>query len=88
MLRTEQILLTVPSAAAGLALGAVLAHLIVPALTLTPTGGVPALPVIVGVPWGVAAAMAAIIAAFPVIVAPLTGRAGNTVTVLRQGAQE
>jgi hypothetical protein len=32
--------------------------------------------------------MAAIIAAFPVIVAPLTGRAGDTVTVLRQGAQE
>jgi hypothetical protein len=32
--------------------------------------------------------MAAIIAAFPVIVAPLTGRASDTVAVLRQGAQE
>ena len=39
MLRTEQALLAVPSAAAGLALGVVLAHLIVPPLTLTPTGG-------------------------------------------------
>jgi ABC-type lipoprotein release transport system permease subunit len=88
MLRTEQILLAVPSAAAGLALGVVLAHLIVPALTLTPTGGASPVPVIVGVPWPVAVAMAAIIAAFPVIVAPLTGRASDTVAVLRQGAQE
>jgi FtsX-like permease family len=88
MLRTEQVLLAVPSAAAGVALGAVLAHLIVPALILTPTGGVPALPVIVTVPWLIAGAMAAVIAAFPVIVAPLTGRASDTVTVLRQGAQE
>ena len=88
MLRTEQILLALPSAAAGVALGAVLAHLIVPALILTPTGGVPPLPVIVTVPWLIAAAMAAVIAAFPVIVAPLTGRASDTVTVLRQGAQE
>ena len=88
MLRTEQILLAVPSAAAGLILGVVLAHLIVPALTLTPTGGAPPLPVIVGVPWPVAVAMAAVIAAFPVIVAPLTGRASDTVAVLRQGAQE
>jgi ABC-type lipoprotein release transport system permease subunit len=88
MLRTEQILLAVPSAAAGLALGVVLAHLIVPALTLTPTGGASPVPVIVEVPWPVAVAMAAIIAAFPVIVAPLTGRASDTVAVLRQGAQE
>jgi len=88
MLRTEQILLAVPGAAAGVALGAVLAHLIVPALTLTPTGGVPALPVLVEVPWLLAAGLAAIIAAFPVIVAPLTGRASDTVAVLRQGAQE
>jgi hypothetical protein len=88
MLRTEQALLAVPSAAAGLALGVVLAHLIVPALTLTPTGGASPVPVIVEVPWPVAVAMAAIIAAFPVIVAPLTGRASDTVAVLRQGAQE
>jgi hypothetical protein len=88
MLRTEQILLEVPSAAAGLALGAVLAHLIVPALTRTPTGGVPILPVTVVVPWLIAAAMAAVIAAFPVIIAPLTGTGSDTVTVLRQGAQE
>ena len=45
MLRTEQALLAVPSAVVGLALGALLAHLIVPALTLTPTGGAPAIPV-------------------------------------------
>ena len=88
MLRTEQALLAVPSAAAGLALGVVLAHLIVPALTLTPTGGASPVPVIVEVPWPVAVTMAAIIAAFPVIVAPLTGRASDTVAVLRQGAQE
>jgi ABC-type antimicrobial peptide transport system permease subunit len=88
MLRTEQILLAVPGAAAGVALGAVLAHLIVPALTLTPTGDVPALPVLVEVPWLMAAGLAAIIAAFPVLVAPVTGRASDTVAVLRQGAQE
>ena len=88
MLRTEQALLAVPSAAAGLALGVVLAHLIVPPLTLTPTGGASPVPVMVEVPWPVAVAMAAIIAAFPVIVAPLTGRANDTVAVLRQGAQE
>ena len=89
MLRTEQALLAVPSAIVGLALGALLAHLIVPALTLTPTGGAPAIPVVVQVPWLIAAALAAIIAAFPVIrVAPLTGVASDTVTVLRQGAQE
>jgi hypothetical protein len=88
MLRTEQALLAVPSAAAGLALGVVLAHLIVPPLTLTPTGGASPVPVMVEVPWPVAVAMAAIIAAFPVIVAPLTGRASDTVAVLRQGAQE
>ena len=88
MLRTEQALLAVPSAVVGLALGALLAHLIVPALTLTPTGGAPAIPVVVQVPWLIAGALAAIIAAFPVIVAPLTGVASDTVTVLRQGAQE
>ncbi len=88
MLRTEQVLLAVPSAVVGLALGALLAHLIVPALILTPTGGAPALPVLVQVPWLIAGAMAAVIAAFPVIVAPLTGVASDTVAVLRQGAQE
>ncbi len=88
MLRTEQLLLSVPSAAAGVILGAVLAQLIVPALTLTPAGGAPVLPVIVTVPWLLAAALAAVIAAFPVLIAPLAGRASDTVAVLRQGAQE
>jgi hypothetical protein len=78
----------VPSAAAGLALGALLAHLIIPALTLSPAGGRPALPPEVAVPWLAAAGLAAVIAAFPVLLAPLAGRFRDTVAVLRQGARE
>jgi hypothetical protein len=88
MLRAEQLMMVVPSAAAGLALGALLAHLIIPALTLSPAGGRPALPPEVAVPWLAAAGLAAVIAAFPVLLAPLAGRFRDTVAVLRQGARE
>jgi hypothetical protein len=88
MLCTEQLLMAVPSAATGLLLGLLLAHLIVPSLTITPTGGIPALPVLVQIPWTAAALIAAIIAVFPVLIAPLAARTGDTIAVLRQGAQE
>lgn len=88
MLCTEQVLMAMPSAATGLLLGALLAHLIVPTLTITPTGGIPALPVLVQIPWTAALLIAVIIAAFPVLIAPLAARTADTVTVLRQGAQE
>src|SRR5690348_13114627 len=88
MLCTEQVLMAVPSAVTGLLLGALLAHLIVPSLTITPTGGIPALPVQVQIPWAIAVIIAAVIAAFPVLIAPLAARTGETISVLRQGAQE
>jgi FtsX-like permease family len=88
MLCAEQVLMAVPSAATGLLLGVLLAHLIVPSLTITPTGGIPALPVLVQIPWTAAVIIAAIIAAFPVLIAPLAARTGETISVLRQGAQE
>jgi hypothetical protein len=46
----EEALVSLPAAAVGLAIGVILAHLVVPALTVTATGGVPPLPVIVTLP--------------------------------------
>jgi hypothetical protein len=88
MLRTEQLLMVIPSAAAGLALGALLAHLIIPSLTLSTSGARPVLPPLVQVPWLIGAVLAVVVAAFPVLLAPLAGRFRDTVAVLRQGARE
>jgi ABC-type antimicrobial peptide transport system permease subunit len=88
MLRTEQLLMVVPSAAAGLALGALLAHLIIPSLTLSASGAKPVLPPQVQVPWLTGAVLAVVLATFPVLLAPLAGRFRDTVAVLRQGARE
>ena len=51
-------------------------------------GGIPALPVLVQIPWTTAVIIAVVIAAFPVLIAPLAARTGETISVLRQGAQE
>ena len=88
MLRTEQLLVVLPSAVAGLLLGAVLARLLVPALTLTPTGAVPPLPARVPIPWLAAGLVTAAVAAVPVLIAPLAGRHGSAALALRRGAQE
>jgi hypothetical protein len=60
---------TVPAAAFGLAIGFVLAHLVVPALTVTATGGLPPLPVLVTMPAGWIILIAAGLPAVPVLAA-------------------
>ncbi|MGO8958311.1 MAG: FtsX-like permease family protein [Streptosporangiaceae bacterium] len=68
----EELLLTVPAAVVGLAVGIGLAHLLVPALTLSAAAGVPVPPVLVKVPllWAVALALA--VPAIPVLAAALS----------------
>ena len=65
----EQLMLSVPAAAAGLLAGAGLARLLVPAITLTATGGRPFPPVLVQIPLGRAVLLAAVLAALPVLAA-------------------
>jgi hypothetical protein len=83
LLCLEQAALGVPAAAAGLLLGVVLARLVVPAVTLTATGGHPEPAVLVQIPmiWPVVVAVAT--AAVPVVIAALgpgrrTGLAAGT----------
>jgi hypothetical protein len=65
----EEALVSIPAAAVGLLIGTGLAHLIVPALTVTATGGQPPLPVIVTLPVGWVIAIAAGLPAVPVLAA-------------------
>jgi hypothetical protein len=65
----EEALVSLPAAAVGLAIGAILAHLVVPALTVTATGGLPPLPVIVTLPVGWIVVIAAGLPAVPVLAA-------------------
>jgi FtsX-like permease family len=83
LLCLEQALLGVPAAAAGLILGTLLARLVVPAVTLTATGGHPQPSVLVQIPVAWPAAAALVTAAVPVILAALgpgrrTGLAART----------
>jgi hypothetical protein len=65
----EQAALGLPAAGAGLALGALLARLVVPAVTLTATGAHPQPSVLVQVPLAVPVAVAVVTAAIPVAIA-------------------
>jgi hypothetical protein len=65
----EQLMLSVPAAAAGVVIGVVLAHLLVPAVTLTTGAGAPFPPVQVVIPWGWTLLLALGIAAVPVLAA-------------------
>ena len=65
----EQAALGLPAAGAGLALGVLLARLVVPAVTLTATGAHPQPPVLVQVPLAVPVAVAVVTAAIPVAIA-------------------
>jgi hypothetical protein len=65
----EEALISIPAAAVGLLIGTGLAHLIVPALTVTATGGQPPLPVIVTLPIGWVIVIAAGLPAVPVLAA-------------------
>jgi ABC-type antimicrobial peptide transport system permease subunit len=68
----EQLMLSVPAAAAGVLLGGGLARLLVRAVTLTSNATVPIPPVLIETPWVTAVALAAAVAAVPVLAAALT----------------
>jgi hypothetical protein len=65
----EQLMLSLPGTAAGVAIGAALAHLLVPAVTLTTGAVAPFPPVHVLIPVGWTIALALSIAAVPVLAA-------------------
>jgi hypothetical protein len=69
----EQGMLALPAAAAGLLLGVLLSHLVIPAVTLTAQAARPVPPVLVLVPLGPAVAIAALVAAVPPTIAALSG---------------
>lgn len=65
----EQLMLSVPSAAAGLALGTILARLIVPAVTLTAGAAAPVPPALTEFAWPLAVPLALAVAMVPVLAA-------------------
>jgi hypothetical protein len=80
----EQLMLSIPAAAAGLLIGAALAWLVVPALTLTAAGAHPVPPVLVQIPAGWAVLLAGAVAIFPVLAAAASAaRRPNPVADLR-----
>jgi hypothetical protein len=68
----EQLMLSVPAAAAGAAIGVALAYLLVPAITLTTGAAAPFPPVHVVIPLGWTVLLALSIAAVPVLAAAVT----------------
>lgn len=72
LLGLEQLMLSLPAAAAGLLLAAVLARLLIPAVTLSPTAGPAMPPVLVEFPLARAAVLAAVVALVPALAAAVT----------------
>lgn len=68
----EQLMLSLPAAAVGLAVGAGLAWLLVPAVTLTATATAPVPPVLIEIPLGWTAGLALAVTAIPVLAAAAT----------------
>jgi hypothetical protein len=68
----EEALISIPAAAVGLAIGVVLARVMVPALTVTATGAVPVPPVLLALPLGLVLPLAAALAIVPVLAAAVT----------------
>ena len=68
----EKLMLSLPSALAGLALGVVLAELLVPAITLTTSATRPVPPVLIQFAWAQTLALALAVAVLPVLAASLT----------------
>jgi len=68
----EKLMLSVPSALAGLVLGVVLAELLVPAITLTTAATRPVPPVLIQLAWSQALPLALAVAVLPVLAAALT----------------
>ena len=67
----EKFMLSLPSAVAGLALGAFLSELLVPAITLSPSATTPQPPVLIEFGWGPTLAAALALAILPVLAAAL-----------------
>jgi len=67
----EELMLTVPAALAGLGVGIGLAHLIIPAITLTASATAPVPGVLVEVPLGWAALIAMAVVVTPVVIAAI-----------------
>ena len=68
----EKLMLSVPSALAGLVLGVVLAELFVPAITLTSSATTPVPPVLIQFGWAQTLLLALAVAVLPVLAAGLT----------------
>jgi hypothetical protein len=68
----EEFMLSLPSAAIGLGLGALVSGLFVPATTLTVAATRPSPPVITDIPWAVVLPLALAVAVLPVIAAALS----------------
>ena len=68
----EKLMLSLPSAVAGLVLGGVLAELLVPAITLSPSATVPVPPVLIQFGWSQTLPLALAVAVVPVLAAALT----------------
>lgn len=68
----EKLMLSVPSAVAGLVLGVVLAELLVPAITLTSAATAPVPPVLIQLGWSQILPLALAVAVLPVLAAGLT----------------
>jgi hypothetical protein len=68
----EKLMLSVPSAVAGLLLGVVLAELLVPAITLTSAAAAPVPPVLIQLGWSQILPLALAVAVLPVLAAGLT----------------
>jgi hypothetical protein len=73
LLCLEQAVTAIPAAAAGLVLGALLARLVVPAVTLTATGAHPQPPALLQVPVAVPVVVAVMVALVPVLIAAAGG---------------
>jgi hypothetical protein len=68
----EKLMLSLPSAVAGLILGVVLAELLVPAITLTSSATTPVPPVLIQFGWAQTLPLALAVAVLPVLAAALT----------------
>ena len=68
----EEIMISGPAALVGLALGIALAHLLIPAITLTATAGLPMPPVLVRIPTLWVALTVIAVPAIPVLAAAIT----------------
>ena len=81
---TQELLLSVPAALAGLLLGGVLTVLLVPAVTLTPAATAPVPPALTTFAWAQALGLAALVVLLPVLVAAATAaRTADPAATLR-----